>query len=80
MEVLFDCIHIGVDIMAIENLGIIKWLHENGVPWTKDTFARAVRNGDIKNMKWLHEKGCPWDEETFRETARHCDMKYVVTW
>ena len=30
----------GVD-MAIENLGIMKWLYENGVPWTRNLFSKA---------------------------------------
>ena len=68
------CIHHEVG-MAIANLGIMKWLHENGVPWTNDTFAQAAYHGDIDTMKWLYEKGCPWGMWTFNNAVEHGDLK-----
>ena len=37
--------------------------HENGVPWTRDTFQLTALNGDFKTMKWLYNKECSCGED-----------------
>ena len=51
--------------MAIGSLGIMKWLHENGVQWSKKTFQLGAEYGNLENMEWLHNNEFPWSEDTF---------------
>ena len=61
--------------MAIENLGIMKWLHENGVTFVdKKIFSYAAMQGDIEIIKWLKVQGCPWGGDTFSHAAIHGDI------
>jgi hypothetical protein len=60
--------------LAIKNLEIMKFLHENGAPWTRHMFSKAARHGDLETMKWLYDKGCPWSEFTFEKAAGHGDL------
>ena len=45
-------------------LKILKYLHENGCPWTSLTCSLAAGNGHLNCLKYLHENGCPWDLST----------------
>ena len=60
--------------MAIGNLGIMKWLYENGVPWTREIFSKAAEHGDLEVLKWFFEKECPWGKGTFAGAAYHGDL------
>ena len=46
---------------AMGNLVVMKWIHENGVSWSKNTFQLAVEHGDIDIIKWLYKQECPWN-------------------
>jgi len=50
----------------------VKYLHENGCPWTKRTSTKAVKYGQLNILKYVHEKGCPWNEYA----CRHYAVKY----
>ena len=47
-------------------LNILKYLHENGLPFDPETFVAAVNNGHVKildyMLKYLHKNGCPLRE------------------
>ncbi len=44
----------------------LKWLCVAKCPWTVDTFASAVKRGDMEILKWLREKKCPWSEACYK--------------
>lgn len=60
--------------MAIQNLGTMKWLYKNEVPWTNETFDKAAQHGDLETMKWMYEKGCLCGEKTFANAGEYGDL------
>jgi hypothetical protein len=50
-------------------LECLKYLHENGCPWSELTPYRAVGNGNLECLIYLHENDCPWDKNTTAESA-----------
>lgn len=46
------------------NLKFMKYLHENGFIWDKETCNRAAQCGHLNCLEYAHENGCPWDSET----------------
>ena len=56
------------------SLDSMRWLHEKGCPWSRDTFRAVALQGDLEIMKWLYENGCPFGENTFEGAARHGDL------
>ena len=51
------------------NLELLKYAHENGCPWDKDTCSEAAYHGHLECLKYAHENGCPWDESTCSAAA-----------
>jgi hypothetical protein len=45
-------------------LECIKYLHENGCPWSEKTCDWAAKSGHLECLKYLHENGCPLAVET----------------
>jgi hypothetical protein len=37
----------------------MKWLFENGCPWNRETFTRAISHGNLEILKWLKINKCP---------------------
>jgi hypothetical protein len=52
----------------------MKWLKEQGCPWSSSTFAFAVEHGNINIMVWLKEQLCPWSGNTFASAASHGNL------
>ena len=62
------------------NLNCLKYAHENGCPWNKDTCHYASQNGHLNCLKYAHENSCSWNEKTCRRAAYngHLDcLKYA---
>ena len=45
-------------------VGLLKFLHEKGCPWDRETCFWAAKNGHLECLKYLHENRCPWDKWT----------------
>jgi len=43
-------------------LDAMKWLKDQGAPFTESTYRWAVHNGNKENLRWLKENGCECDE------------------
>ena len=57
--------------IAIEygNVEFLKYAHENGCPWNKETRYSAARKGHLECLRYAHENGCPWNEYTCSAAA-----------
>jgi len=45
---------------SIGNLSLLKFVHENGCEWNKETYSSAAGNGHLEWLKYAHENGCEW--------------------
>ena len=43
---------------------VLKFLHQNGCPWNKETCEYAAFELHLEVLKYAHTHGCPWDDET----------------
>ncbi|ATZ81178.1 ankyrin repeat domain-containing protein [Bodo saltans virus] len=57
------------------HLGCLKYAHEKGCSWDKDTCKYAAQNGHLECLKYAHENGCPWDEYTCTHAAQNGQLK-----
>ena len=48
---------------AVKNghLNCLKYAHENGCPWDKETCYWAAKYGRLNTLKYAYENGCPYD-------------------
>ena len=70
MDCCKDC-----DQAAIKgHLICLKYLHENGCPWTKLTSQYAVMYGHLECLKYAHTKGCPWTKRISLYAVMHCQL------
>ncbi len=60
-------------------LDILKWLRENGCPWSEDTCVAAASMGHLHILQWARENGCPWDEETCSSAAEYGHLD-ILQW
>ena len=51
------------------HLECLKYLHENGCPWDKETCRYSTWYGHLECLKYLHENGCPLDAVTCANAA-----------
>jgi hypothetical protein len=49
----------------------LKYAHENGCPWYRETCGNAAENGHIECLKYAHENGCPWNKITCSYAAKN---------
>jgi hypothetical protein len=42
----------------------LKYSHEHGCPWDKNTTQIAAEGGYLDCLKYAYENGCPWDKYT----------------
>ena len=63
------CIEYGFDLEGI------KWLISKGCKPNNDTFAYAVRNGNLENMKWMLQNNFPKDRWTFARAAQNGNLE-----
>jgi len=40
-------------------LNVLKWLRENGCPWSVHALQKAKERKNPQTLKWLIENGCP---------------------
>ena len=45
-------------------LNLLKYLHENGYPWSIYTYWRLASNGELDALKYAYENECPLDKFT----------------
>lgn len=45
------------------HLHVLKWLHNNGFHWNKETLYAAVLKGHFEIIEYLYKEGCPYDIE-----------------
>lgn len=46
------------------HLQCVKFLHQQGVPWTAYSMKLAAISRSVEVIKYLHESGVPWDNST----------------
>ncbi len=51
------------------NLELVKWLWNQGCPWSSYACARAAKAGHWRILRWLRDHGCPWDRRTTAAAA-----------
>ena len=44
-------------------LDVLRWLRENGCPWSSDTARRAALGGHLDALRWAVINGCPWEPQ-----------------
>lgn len=48
----------------VGNLRLLRWTHEQGLPWNRKTMDTIAQNGHLDCLKYAHEQGVPWNEWT----------------
>ena len=51
------------------HLDCLRYAHEQGCTWDKNTCYRAAENGHLDCLRYAHKNGCPWDKETCEYAA-----------
>ena len=51
------------------HLDCLKYAHENGCPWDKETCINAVEYDIVDCLTYAHKNGCVWDAEKIYEYA-----------
>jgi len=59
-------------------LDILKWLREQGCPFT-GACESAAKGGHLEVLKWLKENGCEFDEYTFLGAAQGGHLQ-IMKW
>ena len=54
-----------------DSLTCLKYAHENGCSWDKQTCSEASRDGHLECLKYAHENGCSWDAQTCSEASEN---------
>jgi hypothetical protein len=49
---------------AGRHLESLKYAHDNGCPWSKETCWHTALEDQLETLKYLHENGCPWNKHT----------------
>ena len=61
------------DVMVVAayygRLEMVKWLKEQGWPWSPTVSWAAASMGRLEVLQWLRENGCPWDQTTCESAA-----------
>ncbi|AGO85343.1 Ankyrin repeat domain containing protein [Pandoravirus salinus] len=52
------------------HLDVLRFAHEKGTRWGRDTCAAAARGGHLEVLKYAHERGCAWDHSTCAAAAK----------
>ena len=69
------------DIAALKgHLGCLKYAHQNGCKWHRETIASAAVWGNLECLRYVHKNGCKWDSYATWGAARngHLEcLKYV---
>ncbi|KAL4113574.1 hypothetical protein QTP88_017181 [Uroleucon formosanum] len=63
------------------NLLFLKYLHEQGCPWSAVTSKYAIWGRNLKCLEYIHANGCPWSESTCYEAVISQNfecLKFVV--
>jgi len=53
------------------HIGCVNYLHQIGVPWSKEVPIYASQAGKIEILERIHELGCPLNEDACSEAALH---------
>jgi hypothetical protein len=61
------------------DLGKLKALHAEKLPWDDETCANAAKGGHLEVLKWARENDCPWDELTCYFAAKGGHLE-VLQW
>jgi hypothetical protein len=59
------------------HLGLLRYAHERGCPWTERTCIEAARGGHLECLQYAHEHGCPWDWLTCTSDASRGNLECV---
>jgi hypothetical protein len=59
---------------------VLKWLRENGCPWSENTCVEAIYGGQLDTLEWLVENGCLYDYQRCLEVANLECHDEVVEW
>jgi len=57
--------HCAIDGGQLQSM---KWLREQGCPWSEFSLMATAYRGNLDILQWLHDEGCPWpldDEDNF---------------
>jgi len=58
-------------------LDILKYLHENGCPWTGLACYFAAQYDHLEMLKYLHENGCQWDTHIYGIAGKKGHLEIV---
>ena len=58
-----------IGVVAVGNLPLLIYVHENGCPWNETTCEYAAGYNQLPCLKYAHEQGCPWDARTTEMAA-----------
>ena len=61
------------------DLGKLKALRAEELPWDELTCAYAAAGGHLETLKWARENDCPWDEWTCASAAKGGHLE-VLKW
>ncbi len=61
-------------------LGVLKWLRDNGCRWDNWTCTLAARGGHLELLKWARENGCPWEVGSMVTHAAETGHLEVLKW
>jgi hypothetical protein len=59
-------------------LNCLKYIHENGYEWTKETCTEAASNGHLDCLMYAHENGCEWTSQTCTEAASNGHLNCLM--
>lgn len=58
-----------IGVVAVGNLPLLIYVHENGCPWNETTCEYAAGYNQLPCLKYAHEQGCPWNARTTEMAA-----------
>jgi len=61
-----------------ENLELLKYLHENGCPWTAECFINVLDQRSKSILEYLCANECPWDSSVCHYAAENEDAFAVL--
>lgn len=50
-----------------DSIDCLRYLHENGCPWSAETTFSALMEGNLECLSYAHQHGCPFDYRCSRE-------------
>lgn len=59
-------------------LGVLRYVRENGCPWDESTCSYAAEYGHLECLKYARENSCPWNSYTCSYAARGGHLECLI--